>query len=212
MGAIAGVAAALRRLGGALFGGGRDCAPRKYAMRSQIVLVLVLGVSGCGGTSSRMGTEGQDGDALGLVSPGGAATGAAGAMLVAVSDNQRIRNTVEATAARQSAIRTELSTLPLLKELALPDLSEEERAEKRREVERLRERYRREMAPVEAFHKELESRLKEAERIFARKDPEVERMRQELASILKRKGSDEREEIERVQREFERRRQELDRK
>jgi hypothetical protein len=209
MGAIAGAVSALRRAGGALLSGRQDCAPRQRLRRSQIALIMLVAVSGCGGTGSHTGTAAQAGDLLGHGRADDGATDATEAMLIVVSDDQRIRNTSEATAARQRAIRTELASLPLLKELALPGLSEAERSDKKREIERLREQYKREMTLVEAFHKELERKLKEAEGVFALKDPEVERMRGELTRIIERKGEDEREAIERVQREFERRREEL---
>jgi len=133
-------------------------------------------------------------------------------MLIAMSGTHEIRSTSEAVAAQQRATLTELATVPLLDELARPDLSERERAEKKHEINRLRKQYHREMAPVAAFYRGLAPKLNEAERAFELKDPEIEHLRQDLARILERKGTDKRSEISRIQKEFDRRLNELARK
>jgi len=171
--------------------------------------VTLLAVGGCGGSGSAARKVVQRGRASGPVDAHGRASGIAEAMLLVMTEDQKIQSASEATAARRRAIRTELATLTILKELAQLELSKAERADKKREVDSLRKQYKREMAPIEAFHRDLEHKVEAIESFFARQDPEVERLRGELRGIVTRKGKNEHEEIERVRREFERRRQEL---
>lgn len=133
-------------------------------------------------------------------------------MLSAMSEAYKIRSTSEASAAQRRATRTELATVPLLKELGRPELSERERAEKKQEIDRLRRQYCREMEAVDAFYTDLVPKLKQAEWAFELGDPEIERLRQELVRILKHESENKRSEIARVQREFDRRLNELARK
>jgi len=102
--------------------------------------------------------------------------------------------------------------VPVLKGLQQPNLTARERAEKQQEIASLREQYRREMEPIDVFCRELEPKLQEAERAFTLKDPEIERMREEMTCIVERKGRDEGKEIERVRGEFARRLDELTRR
>lgn len=192
--------ATLGRTSRALFGVGSHSAPR----RPMVTLVMLLAISGCGGTSLPSQTVVSQGVVVGN---GRADNGAT--MLMNMTGKHEIRNVSEATAAKERANRTELATVPLFKELGRPDLSERERADKEREIDRLREQYKREMDPVDAFYKELERKGKEYERALERKDPEIERMREEMRRILERKGKDERKEIRRVQEEAKRRLKEL---
>ena len=86
-------------------------------------------------------------------------------MLRAVADEKKIRNMREATEARKRAIPTGSAIVRLHEELMRrPGLSQRERADKEREIDRLRAQHKREMEPIEAFHKELERRGEEFER------------------------------------------------
>jgi uncharacterized protein YceK len=181
-------------------------------MRAVIALVVLLGVSGCGGTSSHTGSTNTGSTVQARKTSSGGATVPGGSMLMTMTGEHEIRNMTEATAAKERANRTELAIVPLLKELGRPGLSERERADKQQEIDRLREQYRREMEPVQAFYKEIEHKAKEYDRLLKLKDPAVERMREELKRVIERKGKNEVEEFHRIQGEFDRRLAELDRK
>jgi hypothetical protein len=172
-------------------------------------MIIPLAVIGCGGANSQTEPASRPDTLIRRGQDDGTATASARRLLIAMIDDYKIRSTSEANAAQQRANGTQLATAALLEELGRPGLSERERAEKNREIDRLRKQYNREMAPVLAFYNELEHRLKGAENVLERKDREIERMRQELAGILERKGGNERREILRVQGEFDRRLKEL---
>lgn len=126
-----------------------------------------------------------------------------------MTNGQEIRNASEATTAKERANLTTAATVPLLKALTKPGLSERERAAIQEEIARLREQYSREIAPVRAFYDGLGRKAKGVERALESKDPEIERLRAEMAHVLERKGENEGEEITRIRAAFERRREEL---
>ena len=133
-------------------------------------------------------------------------------MLMGMTNEHKISTMREATAARERALTTMSAITRLHGEvMRRPDLSARERADKKREIDRLRKQYKRENEPVEAFYKGLEHRAEEVERAVARKDHEIERLREEVTRIAERKGKNELKEIERVKGEFDRRLEELER-
>ncbi len=77
--------------------------------------------------------------------------------------------------------------MTVFKELENPDLSERERDDKERKVERLRKQIKRELEPLEAFYKEFERQGQELERLLERKsqdEAEIKRLREELARMF----------------------------
>ena len=176
-------------------------------VRSSPIALIMLVIAGCGET----GSQAQMAHDKAVVGSRELVSGRK-VMLLGVIDEHKIRNTSEARVAEEHAIRTELAMVPLLKELGRPGLSERERADKEREIDTLRKQYNREMEPVDAFHRELGRKIEKAERTYALKDPEIERIREEMRLTLERRGKNERKEIKRLQGEYERRRRELERK
>jgi hypothetical protein len=132
-------------------------------------------------------------------------------MLMGMIPEHKISTMREATAARERALTT-MSAITRLHEEVMrrPDLSEGERVDKKQEIDRLRQQYKREYEPVDAFYKGLERRAKMVERTVAQKDPEIEHLREEVRRISERKGKTEHIEIERVEGEFSRRLKELE--
>lgn len=121
-----------------------------------------------------------------------------------MTGERKIKNVSEATAVRERAYHTLAATIPLLKLLKDPSLSERERADSEDKVDRLRKQYKRETEPVEEFYKGLERNSEMFERILESKDPDIVRMREEIACVLERKEGDEYAEIQRIRGEFKR--------
>ena len=71
---------------------------------------------------------------------------------MAMGEEHRIRNMRDATEAFARANRTMEAVTTLLKEANSPGVSEHERADKKREADRLRRQQQREVEPVEAFY------------------------------------------------------------
>jgi hypothetical protein len=207
-------ALAVARLGHtsrAFFSGGLSCLPRRRVRLSWFSLVMLLAVSGCGGTSSHARTVAQHK----VVAESRHASGRA-TMLTGMTDERKIRTREEATAAAERArpieveIQREIGRLHR-EVVRRTDLSERERADKNREIDRLRKEWKRIREPIEAWSKQVSknSGFQHVVQLLQTKDPEIERMIGEMRGILERKGGDEQKEIRRVQEEADRRLKEL---
>jgi hypothetical protein len=186
----------------------------KLSPSLRVVLLILITISGCGGTGSQVLTTSRQRT---IAMPTRRVTGGSPAavdMLVAMVDDDRIdnlkiNNVKEASVASQRAQRTLLAITSLNRQIRGSGLGDGERGEKESAVERLREQYRRELLPLDAFYNKLERKGKELERILAFKDPEIERIDKELKRVYESSDKNKDGEIVRIRGEFERRSKEL---
>jgi hypothetical protein len=119
-----------------------------------LAVILLLAVSGCGGSipHTTLGAQMRETSSNGIIASGDS-------MHVGMHDKLKIRSMSEAAAAYEQANKTMAAVVILAKEASRPGISGRERTEKNREIDSFRQQYNREMEPVKAFFKKVERKV-----------------------------------------------------